>query len=65
MRGRDLLGEIQGPLPPAPEREAGMDDPHASGVKTTPHMKRAFGAPSLRLEPHFFAYSRSLAKQLA
>jgi hypothetical protein len=44
-----LLGEIQRPLPPASEREARMDDPRASGVKTTPEMKRAFGAPGTRL----------------
>ena len=31
--------------------------PHASGVKTTPGMKRAFGPPGLKLEPHFFAYA--------
>jgi len=45
---------MQGPLPPAPEKEAGMDAPHASGVKTTPDMKPAFKAPGAKLEPHFF-----------
>jgi len=35
-----------------------MDDPQASGVKTTPDMKRAFKAPGAKLEPHFFPLAR-------
>jgi len=51
-----LLGEIQGPLPPASERETRMDDPNVSGMKTTPG-KCLSGAPGPKLSPIFLTCS--------